>query len=147
MIELPKTIDELEDAVEEMDVPHTQLILEFRNFINNLIVENRLPDIANEKMKLLSKYLGRDAVLMAQKDEKIQSQFNLELAYLANENQGDHRYYSLLRCLRLIYVDKPEWERVAQDTLLFTFFFHLQRMLNDIEPEFIRYFSSALFHK
>ncbi|AXA94271.1 hypothetical protein DPH57_25930 [Massilia sp. YMA4] len=147
MTELPNTIDDLEDAIEALQISNAHLTSEFRSFVDMLIHENRLRDIVDGRLELVSRYVSKDAFLSAQKEDPIRARINLELARLAQENNDDERYYGLLRCLRLIYVDEVEWERVAQDSLVFTFCFYLRRVISDIEPEFIEYLSHALLHR
>ena len=147
MNEIPKTIDELEDAVEEIDVPHERIILTFRNFIKKLASEGRFANISNAELDPLLRYLNMELISSALESNELRSQSNLELARLASHSKNNDPYYHLARCVRLIYVDSLEWERVAQDTLLFSFFFHLIRIFDDIETEFVKYFSDALLCK
>ncbi|WEF33102.1 hypothetical protein [Pseudoduganella chitinolytica] len=145
MTELPKTIDELEDAVEDIRVLHEDVIFTLREFLYKLQNEQRFPNISKSESDPLLKYLNVDVLLSARKTDDLRSKLNLELTELAYEHKKNDKYYSLIRCIRLLYVDEIEWDRVAQDTLLFSFFFHLKHILTDIEIEFVKYFSDAFF--
>jgi hypothetical protein len=140
-----KAFDELETATAEHNILGERLSLTFRDLLVKLSGEKRFVNIEGFQIEIIMRYLNTELLKSARNDEKIRLKLDEELQKLAVENRSNLEYYSLIRCLRFLFVTQSDWENVAQDSPIYYFLCHLSKILRDVEPDFVDFFRADLF--
>jgi transcriptional regulator with XRE-family HTH domain len=143
----PKTeeFNALEARIEQQGVRIAKLLDAFRSLLLRLIAEGRFGTILPADLDRISDYLRLPEEFLQPKQEVDMEKIRNELWTLADANQAKNPdLYYLVRCSILIYGKADEWD-TAQDPLIYYCVSFLDRIIPDIEAEFVKHFNRVIF--
>lgn len=138
-----KSIADLEDAIDEKEIPYSELIFAYKDFILRLIDDGTLEKIPKSYLGKARGYLGKVSEFAAAQDRDANATVRSKLWAFADEHKAEPDVYNLARALIFTYSNVDEWEN-SQDPIIYYFYIFLARIVDDIESPFVQYFNEKL---
>lgn len=134
-----ENLDDLIDAIENTEINYGAMVIAYRALLAQLLAAGAFASIDAATLDKISGYVNMLPMRGEQMDTHAREQIRSELWQFANHHKNQPDVYHLARALICMFATEDSWE-LAQDPIIFYFYFYLSKSLVDTDARDVAHF-------